>query len=62
MPREQLTGLLSQLAAMPREQLVEFLVNRLRNALPPRTPARVSAGPRFHLIEIPQVPSPRNGS
>jgi hypothetical protein len=55
MPREQLTGLMRQLAAMPREQLIDFLINRLRSALPPGTQTRVSAGPRFHLIEIPQV-------
>jgi hypothetical protein len=56
MPREQFTGLLSQLAAMPREQLLDFLINRLRSALPPGTQTRVSAGPRFHLIQIPQAP------
>lgn len=55
MPREQLTGVLSQLAAMPREQLIDFLINRLRSALPPGTPTRVSPGPRFHLIQVPQV-------
>jgi hypothetical protein len=55
MPREQLTGILSQLAALPREQLIDFLINRLRSALPPGATTRVSAGPRFHLIEIPQV-------
>ena len=55
MPREQLTGMLSQLAAMPREQLIDFLINRLRSALPPGAAARVSAGPRFHLIQMPQV-------
>ena len=55
MPREQFTGLLSQLAAMPREQLLDFLINRLRSELPPGTQTRVSAGPRFHLIQIPQV-------
>lgn len=55
MPREQLTGILSHLAAMPREQLMDFLINRLRSALPPGTQTRVSAGPRFHLIQIPQV-------
>ncbi len=54
MPREQLTGLLSQLGAMPREQLIDFLINRLRGALPPGAATRVSAGPRFHLIQIPQ--------
>jgi hypothetical protein len=55
MPREQLTGILSQLTAMPREQLIDFLISRLRNALPPGAATRVSAGPRFHLIQIPQV-------
>ena len=55
MPREQFTGLLSQLGAMPREQLIDFLINRMRSALPPGTQTRVSAGPRFHLIQIPQV-------
>ena len=55
MPREQLTGIFSQLAAMPREQLIDFLINRLRSALPPGAATRVSAGPRFHLIQIPQV-------
>ncbi len=56
MPREQLTAILSQVAAMPREQLIDFLINRLRSALPPGAATRVSAGPRFHLIQIPQVP------
>jgi len=55
MPREQFAGLLSQLAAMPREQLIDFMINRLSRALPPGTQTRVSAGPRFHLIQIPQV-------
>jgi hypothetical protein len=55
MPRGQLTGLLAQLAAMPREQLVDFLINRLRGALPPGAQPQVSAGPRFHLIQIPQL-------
>jgi len=55
MPSEQLTGMLSQLAAMPREQLIEFLLTRLRSALPLGASTRVSAGPRFHLIQIPQV-------
>lgn len=62
MPREQLTGILSQLAAMPREQLIDFLINRARSALPPGTPTRVSTGPRFHLIQIPQVGQARVGS
>lgn len=62
MPREQLTGILSQLAAMPREQLIDFLINRLRSALPPGAATRVSAGPRFHLIQIPQIRPPGSGS
>jgi hypothetical protein len=62
MPREQLTGLMRQFAAMPREQLIDFLINRLRSALPPGTQTRVAAGPRFHLIEIPQVRPPGSGT
>jgi hypothetical protein len=62
MPREQLTGILSQLAAMPREQLIDFMINRLRSALPPGAATRVSAGPRFHLIQIPQVRPPGSGT
>lgn len=62
MPREQLTGILSQLAAMPREQLLDFLINRLRSALPPGAATRVSAGPRFHLIQLPQIRPPGSGS
>ena len=62
MPREQLTGILSQLAAMPREQLIDFLINRLRSALPPGAATRVSAGPRFHLIQLPQIRPPGSGS
>jgi hypothetical protein len=55
MPREQLTGILSQFAAMPRAQLIDFLLGRLGSALPPGAATRVSAGPRFHLIQIPQA-------
>jgi hypothetical protein len=62
MPREQFAGLLSQLAAMPREQLIDFMINRLRSALPPGTQTRVSSGPRFHLIQIPQIRPPGNGT
>lgn len=62
MPREQLTGILSQLAAMPREQLIDFMINRLRSALPSGTQTRVSAGPRFHLIQLPQVRPPGRGT
>jgi hypothetical protein len=63
MPREQLlTGLMRQLAAMPREQLIDFLINQLRSALPPGTQTRGSAGPRLHLIQIPQVRPPGSGT
>jgi hypothetical protein len=48
-----LAGMLSHLAAMPREQLIEFLLGRLRNALPPGTPTQPTAGPRFHIVTLP---------
>jgi hypothetical protein len=56
-PASPLAGVLSQLAAMPREQLIEFLLTRLRAAIPTGPPAPVMAGPRFHLIQIPSVRS-----
>jgi hypothetical protein len=43
--------MLSQLAAMPREQMIEFL-----QRLPSRSPGSATAGPRFHLIELPIRP------
>ena len=52
-----LAAMLSQLAAMPREQMLEFITSFLRSKLPPGTQTQVTAGPRFHLIQIPQVPS-----
>jgi hypothetical protein len=56
-PTPPLAGMLSQLAAMPREQLIEFLLTRLRSAIPTGPPAPVMAGPRFHLIQIPSARS-----
>jgi hypothetical protein len=52
-PSSPLAAMLSQLASMPREQLIEFLVGRLRTALPPGTATQATAGPRFPLIQIP---------
>jgi len=43
--------MLTQLATMPREQILEFL-QKLTAAAPVRHP---TAAPRFHLIEIPQA-------
>jgi len=54
-PSPPLASLLSLLAAMPREQLIEFLVNRLRSARPLGTPTQITAGPRYHTIPIPRV-------
>jgi len=50
-----LAAMLSQLAAMPREQMLEFITNFLRTRLPQGTQTQVVAGPRFHLIQIPPV-------
>ena len=54
-PTVSLSGMLSHLASMPREQLIELLTNRLRGALPLGAPTRLVAGPRYHTIPIPQV-------
>jgi hypothetical protein len=45
-------GLLSQLAAMSREQLLDLL-KQVTGAAPARTQAPASGAPRFHLIQIP---------
>jgi len=50
-----LAAMLAQLAAMPREQMLEFITNFLRTKLPQGAQPQVAAGPRFHLIQIPQV-------
>jgi hypothetical protein len=50
-PASSMAAVLSQLAAMPREQIIEFL-QKLAASSP--AAARPLAAPRFHLIEIPQ--------
>jgi len=50
-PASSLGTVLSQLAALPREQIIEFL-QKLAASSP--AAARPIAAPRFHLIEIPQ--------
>jgi hypothetical protein len=47
-------GFLAKLAAMPREQLLD-LVKQVTGAVSARTPNSTTTGPRFHLIEIPQL-------
>jgi len=54
-----LAAMLTQLAAMPREQMLEFITSFLRSKLPPGAQPQVTAGPRFHLIQLPQVPAPQ---
>jgi hypothetical protein len=49
LPASPLAAALNQLAALPREQIIEFLQKLAASAA-----ARPTAGPRFHLIEIPQ--------
>jgi hypothetical protein len=50
-PVSPLGAVLSQLATMPREQILEFLQKLTASASPARRP---TGAPRFHLIEIPQ--------
>jgi hypothetical protein len=57
-----LAGMLHAFATMPREQLLDLLISKLRAALPPGTPTAVTGAPRFHLIQIPQVQRPGGGS
>lgn len=54
--------MLTQLAAMPREQMLEFITKFLRSKLPPGTQTQATAGPRFHLIQIPQNRQPGGGT
>lgn len=55
-PKSPLDGILAQFAAMPREQLVDLINRQLRALAPAGAPLRSPAGPRFHLISIPQLP------
>jgi hypothetical protein len=57
-PASSLAGMLSQLAAMPREQLLGFLRDKFPAAPPSSRPTRPTAGPRFHLIQLPQLRRP----
>lgn len=47
-------GLLNQLAAMTREQLLD-LVKQVTGAASPRTQSPAAGAPRFHLIQIPRI-------
>jgi hypothetical protein len=59
-PASPLAAVLNQLAAMPREQIIEFLQELAASS---SAAARPLAAPRFHLIEIPQrLRSPGGGS
>jgi hypothetical protein len=48
-------GLLTRLAAMSREQLLDLL-RQVTGAASQRTQSPAAAGPRFHLIQIPTRP------
>ena len=50
-------GLLSKLAAMSREELIDLL-RQVTGAMPVRAATPTTAAPRFHLIEIPQLRKP----
>jgi hypothetical protein len=45
-------GFLSKLAAMSRDQLLD-LVKQITGSLPARAPGPTTAGPRFHIVELP---------
>jgi len=46
-------GLLSKLAPMSREELLDLL-RQVTGAMPTRTRTPASAGPRFHIVEVPR--------
>jgi hypothetical protein len=50
-------GLLTKLAAMSREQLLDLL-KQVTGAASQRTQSPATGGPRFHLIQIPQIRRP----
>ena len=54
-PAATVGNLLSHLASLPREQILEFLRDKFPAGPPSRRPSQPTAGPRFHLIQIPQV-------
>jgi hypothetical protein len=60
-PAATLASLLTQLASMPREQILEFLRNRFPAGAPPSGPISRITGPRFHLIQLPPVRPRGNG-
>ena len=53
-------GLLSKLAAMSREQLLDLL-KPATGAATQRTPSPATGTPRFHLIQVPHVRRPGGG-
>lgn len=53
-------GLLSKLAAMSRDELINLL-RQITGAIPGPTRTPAAAAPRFHLIQIPQVRRPDGG-
>lgn len=50
-------GFLTKLAAMSREELLGLL-KQVTSSLPRKVPSAPSPGPRFHLIQIPQLRRP----
>jgi hypothetical protein len=50
-------GLLSKLAAMSRDELINLL-KQITGTMPVRAPTPTAGAPRFHLIEIPQARKP----
>lgn len=54
-------GLLPQLAAMSREQLIDLL-RKVTGAAAPQAQSPANGAPRFHLIQIPQARRPGGGS
>jgi hypothetical protein len=61
-PRSPLNGIVARLAEIPREQLIELINQQLRAMAPASAPIQPPAGPRFHLIPIPQVCSPAHAA
>jgi hypothetical protein len=56
----QQPGFLTKLAALSREQLLDLL-RQVTGALPAKVSSPTMAGPRFHLIQIPQLRRPSGG-